>query len=163
MTSPPIVCSIACRDGLYLDTDTCQCIPRSRDEQGQGEVVTLVDIQNQEPMRCPILSENHCNDGFRSDRNGCLSQECNSPPSCPVHSSCRKHCMDGFKVDANGCPRCECVQRDHRRCPMVLLGFRRLSSNQMQVYMFDPLFSDRMPGYSVSCRPESRRRRLRHV
>ncbi|XP_064629097.1 antistasin-like [Lineus longissimus] len=55
---------------------------------------------------CPPVCSMYCENGFKTDENGCPICRCRSEPCPPI---CRMHCPYGFKLDANGCEICECA------------------------------------------------------
>jgi hypothetical protein len=69
--------------------------------------------QNQcEPVTCEL----ECDDGFKSDENGCEICECQEePPTCD-RVMCEVQCENGFKTDEDGCEICECRESTSESC-----------------------------------------------
>ena len=67
---------------------------------------------------CPdILCINPCKEGYKTDKNGCQTCQCEDK-ECP-EILCINECKDGYAYDKDGCQTCEC-QEEGPGCPQVL-------------------------------------------
>jgi hypothetical protein len=90
--APLKACSILCREGSRLDTDTCTCIP-----------IRPCDILCREGTKLDIAActctpidacSIQCKDGFKLDTSAC---------TCVPVKPCSIQCKDGFELDTSAC------------------------------------------------------------